>query len=712
MNNFVSRFNKGSNATSSDGQENGSDEYDMNNYDYNKENTTTTANDYNNAEYNTGFENNQYDTQQGNYGVEFNDTDTTVENMSTNKFQTTEFMEPYPDMNDNNDSNHSKNRGKFSNAFHNWIDSYKRAEPPKTRHRKQRSTSPSNNQPTLDENGFPIYSNSGKKDDNKDTQIFTLSDDLEDAAEESILSNDEIQLKKAMKKRHVIMMTLGTGIGTGLLVANAKSLHFAGPAGLVIAYFLVSFVTYFVIQAAGEMAIAYPTLPGSFNTYQSIFISKSFGFATVWLFALQWLTVFPLELITSSLTVKYWNTSINADVFIVIFYIFLLFIHFIGVKAYGEAEFLFNSCKILMILGFIIFSICVNCGGAGVDGYIGGKYWHTPGPFPQTNGEARLKEICYVLINAYFSYGGTELYVLTINEQENPRRATPAAAKTSIYRICVIYLLTMILIGFNVPWDNDQLMGGNTGRDVSPYVLAASIHKVKIVPHFINAVILISVISVANSALYAAPRLFCTLAEQGYAPKFLTYIDREGRPLYALITCCVFGVIGFAACSDKETEVFTWLAAIAGISELFTWSGILISHIRFRKAMKVQNKSLNEVGYLSNCGIWGSYYGIFFNMIVFMAQFWVALSAPNSGGVVSAEGFFESYLGGVVWVFFYFSFMIYKKDWKLLVPLNEIDLDNHRQIYDADFLAQEKLEKEERYRNSSIGKKIMAWLWV
>lgn len=154
----------------------------------------------------------------------------------------------------------------------------------------------------------------------------------------------------------------------------------------------------------------------------------------------------------------------------------------------------------------------------------------------------------------------------------------------------------------------------------------------------------------------------CSLAQQGYAPKFLNYIDREGRPLRALVVCSLVGVVGFVACSPQEEQAFTWLAAIAGLSELFTWSGIMLSHIRFRKAMKVQGRSLDEVGYKANTGIWGSYYGVFFNMLVFMAQFWVALSPIGNGGKCDAQAFFESYLAAPLWIFMYAGYMVYKRD--------------------------------------------------
>lgn len=579
--------------------------------------------------------------------------------------------------------------------------------------RKTKDNISLNEKTYADSNSDKYYSTAKAQHDSEDSRLINrflnsfkpakeptheINNDLEDGTTSLM---EETRLKKKMKSRHVIMMTLGTGIGTGLLVANASGLHTSGPASLVIAYFIVSFVAYFMIQAAGEMAVTYPTLPGNFNAYTSIFISKPFGFACVWLCCLQWLTILPLELITSSLTIKYWNDSINPDIFVLIFYVFLNFIHFFGVRAYGETEFIFNCCKILMIAGFIIFSIVVNCGGAGVDGYIGGKYWHDPGAFGSDTNIGRFKGICFILVTAYFSYGGTELFALSVAEQENPRKSTPAATKQSIYRIVVIYFLTMILIGFNVPHDSDQLMGaGGSATHASPYVLAASLHGVKVVPHIINAVILISVVSVANSALYAAPRLMCSLAKQGYAPRILGYVDRAGRPLSALLACSLFGVIGFASASSKEEEIFIWLAAIAGLSELFTWSGIMISHIRFRSAMKVQGRDSNEIGYKAITGVYGSYIGTFVNFLVFFAQFWIALAPP--GGKISAESFFQSYLAFPIFFFFYFGYMIYNRDFTILTKLEDIDLDYHRRIYDPEFIKRENEENKLKLKHSSF----------
>ena len=184
-----------------------------------------------------------------------------------------------------------------------------------------------------------------------------------------------------------------------------------------------------------------------------------------------------------------------------------MFIHFVGVRGYGETEFILNSCKILMISG--LHHLCHR-----------GQLWrcrrrrlhrgqvlHTPGAFSGATAISHLKGISYVLVIAYFSYAGIELYALSVNEQRNPRRSTPIAAKQSIYRIVIIYLLTMILVGFNVPYTSDELMGATTKANrggtsnASPYVLAASLHGVKVIPDIINVLILLSILSVANSSL-------------------------------------------------------------------------------------------------------------------------------------------------------------------------------------------------------------------
>ncbi|SCU99001.1 LAME_0G01398g1_1 [Lachancea meyersii CBS 8951] len=508
------------------------------------------------------------------------------------------------------------------------------------------------------------------------------------------------QLKQTIKSRHVLMISLGTGIGTGMLVGNGKALHNGGPAGLAIGYAIMGSCLYCIIQAAGELAVVYSSLSGNFNAYPSILVEPAFGFSVAWVYCLQWLCVFPLELVTASITIKYWTTSVNPDIFVAIFYVLTILVNLFGARGYAEAEFFFNSCKVLMITGFFILGIIVNCGGAGNDGYIGAKYWHDPGSFYGTKPIHHFKGIIATMVTAAFAFGATEFIALTAAEQANPRRAIPSAAKKVVYRIVLIFLVPIVLVGFLVPFNSDQLMGsGGSATHASPYVIAIASHGVRVVPHFINAVILLSVLSVGNSAFYSSSRLLLSLADQGYAPKVFKYVDREGRPIKAMVVSMIFGLISFVAASPKEETVFTWLLAISGLSQLFTWISICVSHIRFRKALQVQGRSVGELGFMSQTGVAGSYYATVIMVCVLIGQFWVAI-APVGTDKLDANNFFENYLALPILVVLYFGYKLWTKDWRLYIPSEQVDLNTGRKVFDEDLVKQEDAEYEEHIRNS------------
>ena len=91
-----------------------------------------------------------------------------------------------------------------------------------------------------------------------------------------------------------------------------------------------------------------------------------------------------------------------------------------------------------------------------------------------------------------------------------------------------------------------------------------------------NAVILIAVISVGNSAIFGSSRTLAALADQGQAPKILGYVDRRGRPLVAIIIASLVGLLGYLADIDRETDVLGWLLAISALSIILTWGSICL----------------------------------------------------------------------------------------------------------------------------------------
>lgn len=514
------------------------------------------------------------------------------------------------------------------------------------------------------------------------------------------------QLAKGISRRHLTLMALVTGVGTGLLVGSGKSLHNAGPLFLIVGYAIVGSFLYPTLQAAGEMAVNYSELSGGYNNYPRKFIDESIAFAVTWNYCIQWLSVIALELVTASITIKYWNSSINSDVWVAIFFVLIVFINFVGAKGYGEGEFVFGCLKLCMITGFIIMAIVVDVGGGPEKKFIGGKFWHNPGFY--TN----FKGLCSVFVTGAFSLGQSEFVALSAAEQPNPRVAIPAACKLIFWRVLVLFLGSLTMVGLLVPYNSDQLMGSQGGGShASPFVIAAALHGVKVVPHIINTVILFSVVSVASSALYSSSRTLQSLAEQGFAPSYFNYIDRQGRPFRALCICTFFGLFSFIAAYKKQETVFNWLLAISGLSQVFTWTAICVSHIRFRYALKYNGISTDALGYKASTGVIGSVYATVILMLILVAQFWIALY-PIGAPKPDAENFFQNYLGACVFILFYVGHKVYTRKWRLYIKIEDIDINADRTIFDQELLNLQKHEEAERFKRYSFPRKVWKVLFA
>lgn len=138
--------------------------------------------------------------------------------------------------------------------------------------------------------------------------------------------------------------------------------------------------------------------------------------------------------------------------------------------------------------------------------------------------------------------------------------------------------------------------------------------------------------------------------------------------------------------------------AISGLSQVFTWGGICISHIRFRKALAYNNISTDALGYKASTGVLGSYYALVWFSLVLMAQFWIALY-PIGAKKPDAAVFFQNYLGAVVLIFFYVAHKLWTRKWRLLVPISEIDINYERTIFDEEIL---NLERQEEKKDGTV----------
>ncbi|EME81927.1 uncharacterized protein MYCFIDRAFT_56514 [Pseudocercospora fijiensis CIRAD86] len=494
------------------------------------------------------------------------------------------------------------------------------------------------------------------------------------------VSDKHNNLNKTLKARHLNMIAIGGSIGAGLFVGSGSALRTGGPASLLLCFGIIGIMMFNVVYALGELAYMYP-ISGGFYTYSVRFIDPAWGFAMGWNYVLQWAIVLPLELVVASLTVNYFwidtpEETPNVAIWISLFMIIIVVISLFGVLGYAEEEFWVSLLKLSTIIVFMIMGIIFACGGGPSNGqyseYWGARLWYNPGAF--NNG---FLGFCGVFVTAAFSFSGTELVGLAAAESENPQKQLPSAIKQVFWRITLFYILGLFFVGLLVPYDDGRLLGGDyINVSASPFVIVADNAGIPAFGTFVNVVIMTAVVSIGLSGVYGGSRTLCALAEQGYAPRFFSYIDKAGRPLFATIFIIAFGPIAYVSLASSGAVVFGWLQALSGLAALFTWGSICLAHIRFRSAWKYHGHTLDELPFQAIFGVYGSWVGFILVILVLIAQFYTAV-APKD-----AESFFYSYLAFFVVLLFYAIGYFWKK--KAWMKTSQIDVDSGRREIDME----------------------------
>ncbi|SCV01264.1 LAME_0G15082g1_1 [Lachancea meyersii CBS 8951] len=514
-----------------------------------------------------------------------------------------------------------------------------------------------------------------KKDDEQIVEVLQATSTEEGSKYVSDLellgvNNNNVRenLNRSLSPRHINMISIAGIIGTGLYLGTGKALANGGPASILINYSVIGLVVYLTMLCLGEMSTFMP-ISGSFCSFAKKFGSSSLAFTLMCNYWFNDAVSVASDLTALQLVLDYWRSSDSHFPYwaaSMLFWGFLLLLNVVHVRVYGEAEYWLALLKVIAIVMFFIISIVVNAGHNQDHTYIGFKNW-TVGEAPFVNG---FKGFAALFVSSSFAYGGTESITLTAGETKNPIRNTPKIIKTVFWRILIFYVFTAFFIGMNVPYNYPNL--SKKSVITSPFTIVFQMVGSRGAGSFMNAVIMTSVISAGNHALFAGSRVLYNLGLEGYFfPKFITKTNRYQVPYVAVLITWAVGGLCFGSSFIGAGTLWTWLQNIVGVSNQLAWLCISVISIRFRRGLAKQDRT-HELQFANWTYPYGPYFLVVFVTFIILVQGWSSFAPWN------VADFFSYYIELFVFLFLWAAWWLYKRD--SFVRSSEMDLVTDKYI--------------------------------
>lgn len=479
------------------------------------------------------------------------------------------------------------------------------------------------------------------------------------------MTEENAGIKRNLKTRHVSMIALGGSIGTGLFVASGATVAQAGPLGAIVAYLAIGVMVYFLMTSLGEMATYAPT-SGSFSDYAGKYVDPALGFAMGWNYWFNWAITLAVDIVAVGLVTKFWFPNTPGWIFSSIALVLIFLINLFSVGAFGETEFWLSMIKVITIIAFLIIGIATIFGvihsnidvmknlSVGNHGFVGG---------PQA--------ILSVFVVAGFSFQGTELIGITAGEAKDPDKSVPKAINQVFWRILLFYILAIFVISALVYYQDPRLLSSSTENiAVSPFTIVFKNAGIAFAASLMNAVILTSIVSSANSGSYASTRMLYAMARKGDAPKIFSRLSTRGVPVFALILTTLIGLLAFISNTKGGSVAYTWLVNASGLTGFIAWVGIAISHYRFRRAYVAQGKDLNDLKYKAKWFPFGPIFALIISIGVIIGQ------DPASFTHLNLEKIAITYLSVPLFIVLFVWYKITHKT--KMIKLEDVDLKQHR----------------------------------
>lgn len=379
-------------------------------------------------------------------------------------------------------------------------------------------------------------------------------------------------LARRLNHRTMLMIGLGSALGTGLFFGSGSAIGVAGPAA-VGSYALGALLIAIIGLAMAEMATACPE-PGSFGAAAGRYLGEWAGFVSRWCYWAASVIALGGEVVAAGAYLQYWWPDVSLTLFVALVGLAIVAINLLSVASFGRAEVAFSTLKVVALGAFIAVAIALIMGFVPGRAAVGWGHLHDQGGFMPGG----LESVWLAMSVVLFAFVGVEVVPIAAAEAEDPRRSVRTAMRALVGRLALFYVVSVLLIVTLNSWRG---VAGAQGVQASPFVRAFDAVGLPAAAGIMNAVILVAALSTGNAQLYGAGRLLHSLAFDRLAPAVLARTTSRGVPLPAILVSAI-GLLGAVYLAQSGVaDAFTKLVSIAIFSVMVVWLISLASYIAF-----------------------------------------------------------------------------------------------------------------------------------
>ena len=366
----------------------------------------------------------------------------------------------------------------------------------------------------------------------------------------------------------VVNIVVANVIGAGIFTTTGYLMGYLGSAWLMLMLWVAGgLIAFCGALSYGELGANYPEAGGDYT-----FITKLFhplpGFLSGWLSLIVGFSApiaasaigFSKYFIWAFPQIQSWtliSPAILGKVLAILIILTFTFIHYRGIILGSRIQNWLTLLKILLVVGLIVAGFSIGQG----------SFDHLTGQSLFSGEFKGWKPIGLSLLFIMFAYSGWNSATYIGSEIKNPAKIIPRSLLISTGIIVVLYVLLNLFFIYAIPLDkmmNEPEIGG----------LAAGLAFGKTAEAVISLLISFALFSSLSSSIILGPRVYYSMAKQGYFFQFAAKIhSRFGVPSASVLLQGSLAVI--MVLSGTFEQILIYMGFSLGIFPIIAVLGVM-----------------------------------------------------------------------------------------------------------------------------------------